>query len=243
MANNTAKTPRQTIAIILTISIVGITIIIAAVALLDDRKEGLDYVAKTLLPLWGTWLGAVIAFYFGKENFDAVTKSYRDVIDKLSPEEKMARVKVEKVMIPVKEIKYLVYNKEKNNKIKDILKYPAFAPFNRYAILDEQKVFQYIIHRSTFHLYIAEKVENGVDPAEINTTTLEDMIGNSSNKIRNLFLKGYNFVSKTDNLLKAKKAMDDVPECQDIFVTETGKPTEPILGLITNNKILKEASN
>jgi hypothetical protein len=52
---------------------------------------------------------------------------------------------------------------------------------------------------------------------------------------------GFNFVKKDGTLLDAKKAMDAIDECLDIFVTENGKKEEPVLGLITNNKILENA--
>jgi hypothetical protein len=42
---------------------------IAAVAVwkYDDGEKTVQFIVQTLLPLWGTWFGPVLAFYFGKE--------------------------------------------------------------------------------------------------------------------------------------------------------------------------------
>jgi hypothetical protein len=53
--------------------------------------------------------------------------------------------------------------------------------------------------------------------------------------------RGYCFVKKTATLLDAKNAMDAMKECMDVFITENGKVEEPILGLITNNRLLEVA--
>ena len=42
-----------------------------------------------LLPVIGAWVGAVLAFYFGNENFDAASKSAANLVSELSPREKL----------------------------------------------------------------------------------------------------------------------------------------------------------
>jgi hypothetical protein len=48
-------------------------------------------------------------------------------------------------------------------------------------------------------------------------------------------------VKKTATLIDAKNAMDTMKECMNVFITENGKIEEPILGLITNNRLLEVA--
>ena len=105
---------RNLIALIITGLVVGVTVFIAIYILYNPMKNedgsvsiNLSFIGQTLLPLWGTWIGTVLAFYFGKANFDAVTKSYQDAIRNLTPEEKIAKLPVKDVMLPVKSIEFV----------------------------------------------------------------------------------------------------------------------------------------
>jgi hypothetical protein len=232
---------RNLIALIITGFVIAGTILICIYCLFITDKPDFNFVAQSLLPLWGTWFGTVLAFYFGKANFEAASKSYQEVIQKLTPDEKIAQLLVKDAMLPVAQIEYLEYDKEKGEKINDILKYDRFKNYNRYAIFDQSKTFRYMIHRSTFYRFIAQQVEENKSNDEIKNLTLQNLIDGGNNEVKNLLLKGYNFISVKASLLDAKKAMDAIPECQDVFVTETGKSFEPVLGLITNNIIFDKA--
>src|SRR4029453_16222492 len=41
----------------------------------DERDETTRLVFTAMLPLFGTWVGTVLAFYFARENLQAATKS------------------------------------------------------------------------------------------------------------------------------------------------------------------------
>src|SRR5665647_1346053 len=113
----TSWASRNLIALIITGLVVGVTVYIAIYILYNPVKNddgsisvNFPFIGQTLLPLWGTWIGTVLAFYFGKANFEAATKSYQDVIKNMSPEEKIAKLLVKDVMLPIKDILYLDYD-------------------------------------------------------------------------------------------------------------------------------------
>jgi hypothetical protein len=57
-------------------SIGGIVVTaIVAIAVSDDRAGTTQLVFSAMLPLFGTWVGTVLAFYFARENLDAATRS------------------------------------------------------------------------------------------------------------------------------------------------------------------------
>ncbi|MDR1679646.1 MAG: hypothetical protein LBR81_07705 [Prevotellaceae bacterium] len=231
----------------------GITFSVLAatmgIAIYSFEKGSSEIVLQTLIPLWSTWVGTVLAFYFGKNNFDAATKSYQAVIKQLTPHEKMAKLMVKDYMIPVKEIEYLDESEYKN-KIYDIMEYPRFKPYNRFAFFDNKGVAKYIIHRKLFDWFIAAKVKESKSTEEIKGLTLQDFIKNydaeinsdSDAKIKKRLKDSFAVVSIDATLAEAKTKMDEKCECTDVFVTETGDANEKVLGLITNNIILKEAS-
>jgi len=238
---------RNLIALIITGLIVGVTVYIAIYILYNPVKNtdgsvsiNLAFIGQTLLPLWGTWIGTVLAYYFGKANFEAASKSYQDVIKKLTPEEKIAKLLVKDVMLPINDILYLDYDTESPKLINDILKYPQFESYNRFAVFDKNKVVKYMIHRSTFFQFIYQKYTeqktSGVTP-DTEKLTLGDLLVTNDEKIKNTLTRGIGFISINANLLDAKRVIDATDECQNVFVTQNGKTSEPVLGLITNNRI------
>jgi hypothetical protein len=237
---NEKKDFREIISKYLVFSIVFATLVIGLLILVKNLffKDGCDltFIGQTLLPLWATWVGTILAFYFGKSNFEAATKSYQEIIKTLTPEEKMASIKVQNVMIPFNQIEYIQYKEPYSEKIENILKNPKFKEFNRFAFIDDNKILKYMIHKVQFTNYIASKA---FEKEDVTTFTFDKFL--SENKDNKYVLNTSTFVSITSNLLDAKQKMDSIKECQDVFITQTGKDTEPILGLITNNIILDNA--
>jgi len=237
---------RNIIAFIITIGVVLLTIFICIYCLLiADKNEGLDFIGKSLLPLWGTWIGTVLAFYFGKENFESASKSYQETIKSLTTEEKFAKILAKDVMIPYNQIEKLEFEKDMSKKVSEILGLDNFKIYFRYAIFDTNHILKYLIHKSTIYQYVTEMVG---DPANGKTgldNTLQEFIDEISvspdEKKRKDLIKASSFVSAKATLLDAKVAMDAVTECQNVFITENGKEEEPVLGLITNNIILEKA--
>jgi len=41
---------------------------------------------NVIIPLLATWIGTVLAFYFGRENFEAASKQYKSIINQLTPD-------------------------------------------------------------------------------------------------------------------------------------------------------------
>ncbi len=233
---------RNFIAILLTVIVVSATVAVAIIAInKGDKLEGVDFIAKTLLPLWGTWIGMILAFYFSRENFEAASKSYQNIIRNLSPDEKMASIKVVDVMIPFERIVFLSYPADKDKKIMDdILKDGRFKAYNRYAVFDANNTVFKMIHRSMFDRFIAEQVSTGKTREDINKLVLEDILNTDIPEIKSTLENSYQLINKNATLLDAKRAMEEKKECLDVFVTENGKKDEQVIGLITNNLILEK---
>lgn len=232
--------PRNLIAVGVTGLVLVATIVVAAFLLWRPEKPDTSFIGQTLLPLWATWVGTIIAFYFGKDNFEAATKSYQDVIKSLTPDDKIASISVKDIMIPTKDIVHLDLSKSLEKSIVDeILENKDFKTYNRFAFFDDSDVVKHIIHKSTFTYFLVKKVkESGV---AVESITLKAILEENEPSIKNMLDYSLSFVSINSNLLDAKKAMDAIPECQDVFVTQNGKRNEPVLGLITNNMILEKS--
>ena len=60
---------------------------IVAVAVKPDQAQ---VIFNTTLPVFASWVGTVLAFYFGRESFESANSQVRQIIDKLSPEQRAA---------------------------------------------------------------------------------------------------------------------------------------------------------
>lgn len=78
-------------------------------------------------------------------------------------------------------------------------------------------------------------------PSDTENLKLSDLLTCTDGKIKNMLERGAGFVPEDASLLDARRVMEAVEECQDVFVTRQGNKTEPVLGLITNNMILQYA--
>ncbi|MBP1676671.1 MAG: hypothetical protein H6Q20_1230 [Bacteroidetes bacterium] len=240
---------RNIIAYIITGAVILVTVYIAWYSLNKGPTNAsgfrdMSFVGQTLIPLWSTWMGTVLAFYFGKANFEAGSKSMKEAMKAQTPEDKFAEQMVKNVMLNVDSIVYLKYEEELNSPIADILKYDRFKPYNRYAVFDNNNVVKFMIHRGLFYQYIyvrtTEPDQEG-NLAESNKLTLKDLIESPDERFKTPLQRGIVFINIEANLLEAKHKMDAVDECEDVFITQNGKPTESVLGLITNNRIMELA--
>lgn len=238
---------RNTIAFIITFGVMISTVYIAIASIHFRSEPNFNFIGESLLPLWGTWLGTVLAFYFGKSNFEAASKSYQEAIKSLTPEEKIAKLLVKDAMLPVEKIEFLDYEKEKKIAITEILNYSRFEKYNRYAVFDPNKVLKYMIHRSVFleFLYNKSLVKtdggNAAGTASPKLLTLDSLLATDDLKIKALLNRGYGFVPLNATVLDAKRVIDSIAECQDVFITPTGAPTEAVVGLLTNTMIFEKA--
>lgn len=216
------------------------------------RNAALQNLYSTFLPLIGTWMGAVIAFYFGKENFDAANKSVQAMVQKvLTSEDKLKSIKVSdpNVMITVDNI---FYNKDINTKLDsailvqtDLLGFfETNKNIERLPIMDSLMVVRYILHKSLitdFAWNFSQKKFTDATMAakSFNQVTLSDLINNSDDVYKLSVTKSAEFVAKDATLLEAQNKINNSKYCQDVFVTATGLPGTPVIGWITNNKVIE----
>jgi hypothetical protein len=226
----------NTIAKIVTWVVVGATLAIAGLSLWlhTDKTEALSFIGQSLLPLWATWFGTVLAFYFTKENLDAANKSTEKLLNKLTDgEQKLQSRSVLSVMKPVKEIKPLYLNLHGDKPLSEIIKMEEFKLFNRFPVFNSEaeKKIDCIIHRLVMIEYLYELPE-----AEKTLKTLNDFLTGNKD-IREKLKDSAGFVSETATLLDAKTEMERRENCEDVFVTQTGKNSEKVFGWITDNDI------
>jgi hypothetical protein len=223
---------RQYLAVgIVVLSIAGITAISwVVIALADDasRPEMARMVFSAVLPLLGTWVGTVLAFYFARDNLQAATEStlalVGDRLDQKTP--------VTAVMIPAGQI--VAYDLGADEQasavlLKDIHSKMTGAspPRQRLPIRNVSGAAVYVIHESTL-LAFAQSVGEAPDSL---TKTLGELLAVQEYKE---LVEAMGFVAETATIAEARTAMASVKQCNDVFVTSHGKREEPVIGWLTN---------
>jgi hypothetical protein len=194
-----------------------------------DKDKASQLVVTSVLPVIAAWVGAVIAFYFSSKNLESATNSVKTLFSSVSPTEKLSSIRTKDKMITRDE---MFVEKTSDDKItlQDILSDLDKAnKGDRIPVLDNQNLPRYVIHRSVIDKYITQKALDGNAKINLSNLTLEQLVSDQP-QLKHLF----GLVAEDSTLADAKKVMDGITDCQDLFVTKNGSDKEEVTGWLTN---------
>lgn len=219
--------------------LLGFTAIMVALLSKEADKERFVYVKDILtiiLPLVGTWVGTVLAFYFSRENFVAAAKQTADLVRQLTPEQRLQSIAVTDVMLDMSAattLKLTLPTSEEATKIK--IKADVVEALleknkrNRLPILDSTGKVLYVVHRNYIDQFLVKRAEAG--GTQVADATLQDLL--DAEGLKAIF-QAFAIVGKDARLIAIKQSMDGNPNCSDAFVTEDGTNGSKAIGWITN---------
>jgi hypothetical protein len=189
-------------------------------------------IMSTILPMIGTWVGTVLAFYFAKENFEVAQRASERLLagrsDRLAMEIAISENQIKAFSVKSDWKPDDTRLLEIRNCLNTIGKY-------RVPIIDDTKLVRFVIHRQPLDTFIADLAK----PDDKNTATLQSLLDSAQGKqIKNSVA----FISERATIAEAKAAMESRPGCQDVFITKTASPTDAILAWVTNNELQKALS-
>jgi hypothetical protein len=217
--------------VILGLSVLAIVGLALAVIIQDPTKS--ENVFHVVLPVFASWVGTILVFYFGRDSFESANQQVREMVRQLTPEQR-AKKPVTSIMKPLGTIAYFQIPSGKEDKDVKLseLKARLAGSVTRLPIIDAEKKPKYMIHESSIDKYLVAGGKEG--------DTLEDFITTQKGKGVTFGLdKGFVVVSEDKTLAAAKSKMEEAHSCQDIFVTKGGTPTEPLTGWISNVRLAK----
>jgi hypothetical protein len=218
---------------VLGISGAGIFLVAGVTLIAAHRANKLDtastMVFNALLPLFGTWVGTVLAYYFSRKNFESASQSMERIVN-LTVDQKLQQLTVSKEMIPLNQITLYTIpagKKPADVTIKDI-QAKLGGKITRVPIVDDKGIVMYIVHQSGLYRFLAEQAIAG---KPLPALTLQNLVDDATLKdwVTNIV-----YVSEQASVAAAKAAMEARSGCQDLVVTKTGANTEPMLGWMTN---------
>lgn len=271
---------KEKIAMVVTYVVISLTAIIAIGAIIiisisnnteELNKKFTNYkdVIAILLPLWGTWIGTVLAYYFSKDNFESANKSVQNLVNSMTSEKKLESTKAKDIMIPLEKLIYQLYKSGTDdttiNLKKDFLNFINSNNIQRVILLDENKCAKYVLHKSTIEGFISDQYFNLQDKAlpltadtlvpqaedapaskaentpAPQTLTFTDLKTNGDKNIQAILKDGVKFIKEDANLSDAKVLIKNYAACNDVFITKNGLETEPVLGWITDKTIAENS--
>lgn len=227
--------------------LLGFTAIMVAVRSGEPDREKFIYVKDILtiiLPLVGTWVGTVLAFYFSRENFVAAAKQTADLVRQITPEQRLQSIAVTEVMLDLlaaTTLKLTLKTPDDAAKIKvkaDIVEALLEKnKRNRLPIVDSSGQILYILHRNYIDQFLLKQSEAG--GTQVADATLQNLIDAEGMKA---IFKAFAIVGKDARLIAVKHSMDGNPNCSDAFVTEDGTIASKAVGWITNVMVQEKST-
>jgi len=252
--------------ILIGFSLVGLTAVSIAVIVWGTEPGRLTVVFNNLLPLFGTWIGMVIAYYFSSSNFAMAGNAYKKFA---SPAPCFAGTPVTAAMIRKSKIAGLVKIQPGQSPSDISLQHDLLSkmtpPTTRIPVVDACDAIKYVIHENTLYKYITKTTisrpapstplttpasatpstpsttpasATPTPPSIPSTSTLQDLLDDVElGHLLNTFV----VVPSSFTLADTKKKMNATPNCKDAFVTQTGNRSDPIIGWITDTKLIEFA--
>ena len=196
-----------------------------------------------LARLFGTWVGTILTFYFTRENFKEANEAVNRIVDRLTPEQRLAQTPVRQAMKPRSSIKarQLKDGEDENTILISDLTALVGEGYSRVLIFTPRDTIKYVIHESTLNRFIADRSRlagAGQAPAGSSSATLLELLSHQAgDQTIGEIVKRFVFVKEDATLADARAAMLAVKGCEDVFVTKNGKSDEPVLGWLTNSDI------
>lgn len=218
---------------ILIASIVGVVATaIAAIAWAgDNRGEVTREVFTAVLPLFGTWVGTVLAFYFARDNFEAATQSTALLTGiQTTPQT------VDAVMIKRQQI--LAYELAPTDSLDDVPLSDLHAKIGAtnwerlpvFVVDPAQKtsVVAAVVTKRVLTTYAAE--QSGALPDVLVGKTVKDLSADCRSQ-----LDLWDAVAPQAAVAEARTKMAGPPQLTDVFVTENGAKDGNVVGWLTNS--------
>lgn len=219
---------------VVVLAVVGMVILAIVVALVD--RDNAQDVFNVTVPVVAAWVGTVLAFYFGRENFETANQEIREMVRELGPDER-GRQPATAIMRPIRDMVSLTLASGATPAtipLRD-LKAKLVGNVSRLPVLESDRSVLYMIHESRIDQYLAG---SGTTPDD----TLEQFItAQEAAPEPARFGHGHGFltVSEAASLTDVKRLIDSRRSVQDVFVTRTGQPDSEALGWVSNIRLAR----
>ena len=198
----------------------------------------LQALMASILPLLGAWVGAVIAFYFAKENFDAGAQNTRALLKEVLPNP-LETIFAREVMIENKDgaLERARPTSEDASSLSNTV-LPRFEGkgLSRIVILKNDDTGVGVAHDGYVNRFLVDGIKKGTWP-QVTDATLKMLLDDP--ELQKILANSVVYVGRGATLAEVKNKMDSASKgakysCRDAFVTDTGDATGKVIGYISD---------
>jgi predicted transcriptional regulator len=216
------------------IAIVGIVVLGTMTIVISDKEavSRAQAVFNAVLPLFGTWVGTVLAYFFSRENFESASRSVERLTRQLTVQEELQSMPVASAMVPRSQM--LVCDDPVQAKLVDTLTQLEGKNLKRLPILSKGVAVTLIYSQDIIdYLY---RVKTGLSEDDRKKLTVQDLLDEKPE-----LKKPFAVVSESGSLADAQDALAKIAEGRVVFVTKTGSDGDPVVGMLTSVDIARNA--
>jgi hypothetical protein len=228
------KEPRNFVAMYTLIFSGAAIVILAAIAIITGKPEDTMTIFNICLPVFASWVGTVLAFYFGKANFESANAQVNKLISQRFSQEDLNKTPLKIIMRPFSDMTCFMIPAGKSEKDIVLSDINALmnADKNRLPVITSDNRPLYMIHLSIIDAFTSAGGKM--------TDTLEQFLNAKRGTESGFGLnEGFIVVPENTTLAEAKDQLDKIKVCQDIFITKNGTPNEELSGWISNTRLAR----
>jgi CBS domain-containing protein len=217
----------------------GIAVLaVTAMFVAENKDETVRLIFASIVPLLGTWVGAVLAFYFSRDNLQAGSDTTLSAVRAAGGLD--VETLVSAVMIPINRIRpredVADEAAAKALTLASLHQKMRSSGQGRVPVLDLQQRALYVVHEPDIDKYAqAHGLSASALPED---ATLQQLLDDAAIAAG---VSGFVAVSPTATLGEARAAMAAALMAKDAFVTEDGQRTGRVLGWLTNSDLARSS--
>lgn len=203
-----------------------------------DRPEMARLVFASVLPLLGTWIGTILAFYFAKENLQAASTTTLETLKAagtFTDETKASDVMTQ--LAKISPVRHVLDRAAAEALVLRELYVAMRASQNaRVPVLTNDGVALLVVHEPDVDKYAQLQGKPASDLAD--SDTLHELRATPElARAVDTFVA----VGEAASVGDARTAMRGEPGCKDVFVTSNGSRSGKVIGWITNSDLARSA--
>lgn len=232
-APDTNRTRTQIAFAVIGLGAVGVVALgVVALVFAKDKDRTAQLVFSSILPLLGTWVGAVLAFYFSRDNLQAASATTLDAVRAAGG--LTADTMASTLMIRLSDIAPLAVVADETAgrqlRLLDLADQMRAAGQSRMPVLTSSNTALYVVHAADVDRFTV--AAGSLDPSgTLEQLLIDPVIGSR--------LTSFVTVPPDSTVGQVRMRLQQVRDARDVFVTQDGQPSGTVLGWLTSTDLAR----
>jgi CBS domain-containing protein len=208
----------------------------------DKAVDNIHSLLAIVLPLMAAWVGAVVAFYFTRENLDASARNIQNILGQVG-DKRLQKIRAGDIMIRLRQIDAVKTPSDDSKSLDEAVQRLASKGIGRLIVLTDDGKGRGVLHDADATNFILSKVKGG---ANVTGVKVSDILNDTA--FQKSLKESVVFATEDTSLAQIKEAMEKKSKetrerCRDAFVTANGSDGSPVVGYISDKDIAKHGEH